>query len=249
VATLGSIRKCPTRCCLGQRLQLRLDLRPHVVAATDQEPVAAAALEVLFDAVCNQPEVLHGLVRLLALGMACVVAGVAVALAAPCQLIDEVFLLDDLIIQQLEDPRLSAVRKQNAGTLLAVQHRGQRLQMKTLADGDFWCQQLRGNVELAPELLLAAGEYGFCFPAAAMQRIDHAVDLLQVAAGGTVLAMFLRFAERVANQVLHQDGFLPVRFVGWRRGLIVKRDSATFRRPKIGEFTDVIACDHSGSPI
>src|SRR5215472_15348480 len=193
----------------------------------------------------DQLEMLRRLVHLLALGLTALVVRPAHALAASGQLVYEILLLSNLVILQFEDACLGAVRQQHTGALLSIQHGRQRLQVKAPADGDLRLQQLGRDVELAPEPLLTTGEDGFRLATVAMQRIHHAADLLQVAASGAVLALLFRFAQGGPNQVFHQDGFLPVRFIERRRRLIVKRNRAALRRLEVSKFSDVIACDHS----
>src|SRR5208283_2149365 len=118
--------------------------------------------------------------------------------------------------------------------------------MEPLVEKQVRFGQLRGDVELAPESALAAGKYRFGLAAVSTQGLGHAVDAVKVGACMTVSSFLFRLAKRIAHQVFELDRVLAVRLVQRRRGLIVKRNSTGFRRVKIGEFSDVIACDHSG---
>src|SRR5208283_2454830 len=106
--------------------------------------------------------------------------------------------------------------------------------------------QLRRDVKLAPESALAAGKYCFGLAAVSTQGLSHVVDAVEVGARKTISSLLLRLAKRIANQVLKLDRIFAVRLVQRRCGLVVKRNSTSFRRVKIGEFSDVITCDHSG---
>src|SRR5271165_6341110 len=123
----------------GRRLQLRLDLGPYVIMATDQKTVATTALEVLLNLIGHGLEVLHGFVHQLALGVSGVITTPAVALAAPGQAIEEILLLHDVVVHDLKDARLGSVGQHHAGMLDTIEGGGERFQMEALVEhGWFW---------------------------------------------------------------------------------------------------------------
>src|SRR5271157_529740 len=128
------------------------------MAAHDQ-PVAAATFEVPLDIVGQHSEMLHGLVHLPSLGVTAIVAAPASALASTREFVDEIQLFCDLFVHDLENSSLGAVGEQHTYTVRAIDHGGQRLQMEALVQQDVRLRQLSGNIELAPESLLATGEY------------------------------------------------------------------------------------------
>src|SRR5208337_1718096 len=143
----------------GMRMQLWLDLRPDIVMAAHDQALATTALEVSLDIVCQHPEVLHRLVHLPALGVSAVVAAPAGTLAAPRKFVYEIQFFCHFFVHDLENSGLGTIGEQHAYTVHTIDHRGQRLQMKALVQQDVGLGQLGGNIKLAPESLLAAGEY------------------------------------------------------------------------------------------
>src|SRR5208337_1437111 len=118
--------------------------------------------------------------------------------------------------------------------------------MEPLVEKQVRFGQLRGDVELAPESPFAAGKYRFGLAAVSTQGLGHAVDAVKIGARTAIPSLLLCLAKRIAHQVLKLDRIFAVRLVQRRCGLVVKGDSTSFRRVKIGEFSDVITCDHSG---
>ena len=80
------------------------------------------------------------------------------------------------------------------------------------------------------------------------KRLDQRADALQVGPGAAILSAFLGFAQRVAQHVFDQDRLATMGEVLRCGGLVVEREGTGFRRVEIGQLTDFIACNHSGSP-
>src|SRR5271165_2456721 len=113
-----------------------MELGPDVIMATDYQSVAAAALEILFNVVSDDLEMLHGLVRLSPFGVPGIIAAPTVALAASRKLVDEVQLLDHVVVHDFKDARLGAVYQHHACVVCAIERRSQRLQMEALIKQD-----------------------------------------------------------------------------------------------------------------
>src|SRR5450631_3800600 len=224
-------------------------LGPHIIMTADQQFLASAVLDMTSDGVGDDFEMLHGFIHHPALDVAGVIAAPSIATAATGQLVDEVELLEDGAVGNLKDARLGTIDQHHAGMLHAIEDRRQRLQVEALIENQVCFGQLRGQIELAPDALSGTGKNGLAMAAVVAQHFGHLKNALQVGKGGLLFASFLlRLAEHIVDQVLYEDGFVSMRTVGGRRGLIVKRYRAALRRVEICEFTDVISRDHSGSP-
>src|SRR5713101_6981749 len=104
-------------------------------------------------------EVMQNFVFHAALRVTAFVSAETVTAAPARQRVEESFALLQFIQAQIEKAGLMAIHKCYPQMGLHAQQYGQRLQMETAIDEELRARQLRGQVKLAPEIPLAAGEY------------------------------------------------------------------------------------------
>src|SRR5260221_9960445 len=141
---------------------MRLQLRPGIVMAADQESVKVVAIHQCLHRFRKPLEVEHHFILFVALAMSCVIAAKAVAAANVRQLSKfQVRFLRNALLTQLKEPRLLLVDQGNTHAPQIGERSNQWLEMKTRVDRELRVSQTGGYIPFPPNPLLAPGEDHF----------------------------------------------------------------------------------------
>src|SRR5258707_4366645 len=207
---------------------MRLQLRPCIVMAADQESVKVAAIHQCLPRFRKALEVEHHFILFVALAMSCLIAAIAVTASNVRQLSKfQVWFLRNALLTQLKEPRLLLVDQGNTYAPKIGERRNQRLEMETRVDRELRLSQPRSYVQFAPNPMLATGEYHFAPGVISMQALRHCHDPLQIFTQCPVIAIPLRVAHGFPRQIFQQNGFFAVRLVLRRTRLEVKTDGTS----------------------
>src|SRR5216684_2013915 len=220
-------------------MQLRLELRPVSVLATEDPLFEQAFFYRIFKIFSDRLEMLASFVGDAAFGVACVVAHESVAASAANKRMKEVHALVEFAAAQLEETRAMTIDQHDAEAGKRSQQLSQRLQVEMAIDGKFGAAELGGQIVLAPEALRRAGEDGFGVRAVAAEFLREAHDAVEIGAGRFVLALaaiafVFPLAQRSAHQVGGEDGVWLVGLVARGWGLKLVSQSVGFRIFNLG---------------
>src|SRR6267143_6686370 len=114
--------------------------------------------------------------------------------------------------------------------------------MEASVDKQLGSGQLGRKIKLAPDLFRARGKHRLGTRLIAVQVAGNFENTVEVFAGTAVLAMFLGFAQCLADKVLGENGFFLVRLVLRGAGLKVKAQGATVSIGlECGQLSDILA--------
>ena len=144
-------------------------------------------------------EMLAGLVFHAALGMASVVAGIAVTAAFARQRLEQVFALGQLAEAKIEDAGAVPVDQHDAQQRRGAEQMSNRFEMKMAIHEELRTRKAGGQIVFAPEVLRGAGEHGLAVGAVAAQFGRQAQDAIQIGAGAVFLCLYFSvgFPQRV----------------------------------------------------
>ena len=134
-------------------------------------------------------EVLASFVFNPALGVASVIAGVAIAAAAARQRMEQVVALGQLAQAKIEDAGAMPVDQHHTQQRRRAQQVGQGLEVEMAVDEKLRAGKAGGQLIFAPDVLSGAGEDSFAVRAIAAQFARQAHDALDVGAGAVFLAL------------------------------------------------------------
>src|SRR5712692_1267930 len=230
-------------------MQMRFEIVPAAVGAPDDQFVEDSLLLCLAQMLGHVLEVMQGFVIHAALRVAALISTKTVAAATARQRAEKSFALLQFVETQIKEAGFVAIHKRQPQMGLRAQQYGQRLQMEAAIDKELRAGQLRGQVELTPEILSTAGEDGLGARLISVQVFGQVENAIQVSPGAAILAVLLRLAQGVANQFPGQNRFLAVRFVLRSRRLKIEAQRTVFlvARLELCQLTDIFASDHHDS--
>src|ERR1700724_59172 len=139
-------------------MKVGLELWPADIAATDDEPLPGASLQVGTQPFGNRLEVLERFLGDAALGMAGFVAVVAVTRSAAREHVDNGPVFAQDVKAKIKETGALAVDHHNAERGLGSQQSCQRLQLKLRVEINLSGSEMRREFVFLPEILSGAGE-------------------------------------------------------------------------------------------
>src|SRR4051812_34733894 len=168
-------------------MELRGYLRPDLITTADHQIIEVSGFEAHEQTIGDLLKVPHGLVVDVALVVASVVPIESITAGAPGLRVHDLFAIRKFTQRRFKDQCVFTIDNRHTGPRGLAQQFDQWLEMKMRIDVEPRLWQLRRKIELAPEIVFAAGKDRLGMGSVTAQLVPYRGDTVQVGAQSLVV--------------------------------------------------------------